>query len=310
VLQVETLSETRLADAALRQALVARGYAECINFAFVASTLLAQWKLDDGVVALANPLSADLAVMRTALLPGLVEAARRNLSRQHSRVRLFETGRVFHAAGDGPLETARLAGLAIGRAAPESWAGGKRTVDFFDLKGDIEQLLATGGERKVGFLPADVAWLHPGRSAQVIVDGNPAGFLGALHPALLGTLDLGAEVVAFELDLVTIGSRAVPRAGEISRFPAVRRDIAVVVSSGIAYAALAQAIRVAAGPILRDLVLFDEYAGQGLSPDTRSLAIGLILQDDSRTLRDHDADQVVAAVVAELGREFAAQLRS
>jgi phenylalanyl-tRNA synthetase beta chain len=136
------------------------------------------------------------------------------------------------------------------------------------------------------------------------------GWLGALHPRLLAELDLDTEVLAFELDLEPLVARRIPRAAEISRYPAVRRDLALVVPRGVAWAALEAATRAAAGPILRDLVLFDEYAGQGLKPDTRSLAIGLILQDDSRTLTDSDADAAVGAVVAALGRDFAAELRS
>jgi phenylalanyl-tRNA synthetase beta chain len=310
VLQVEVVTESRVADAALRRALVERGYAECINFAFVPAALLARWGLGEGAVALANPLSADLAVMRTALLPGLVEAARRNLARQQQRIRLCEFGRVFRAGVDGPQETSRIAGLAVGRAGAEHWDAGKRVVDFFDLKGDVEQLLAQAVATDARFEPGAPAWLHPGRSAVLHRAGRVVGWLGALHPRLLAELDLDVEVLVFELDLEPLVARRIPRAAEISRYPAVRRDLALVVPRGVSWAALEAATRAAAGPMLRDLVLFDEYAGQGLKPDTRSLAIGLILQDDSRTLTDSDADLAVGAVVAALGRDFAAELRS
>ena len=312
VLQVETVTETRVDPAALRRALVARGYAECINFAFVPAALLARWGLDAGTVALANPLSADLAVMRTALLPGLVEAARRNLARQQGRVRLCEVGRVFRAAvgGEAPTETLRLAGVVVGRAVAEHWDGDKRAVDFFDLKGDVEQLLAQTAARDVSFRAGAPAWLHPGRSAAVLRNGTEAGWIGALHPRLAAELDLGTDALVFELDLDPISIRSVPRAGELSRFPSVRRDIAVVVPKEVEWAALEAVARRAAGGFLRDLHLFDEYVGPGLKPDTRSLAIGLILQDESRTLTDADADASVDAVIAALGREFAAEWRS
>jgi phenylalanyl-tRNA synthetase beta chain len=310
VLQVEVVTETRVADAALRRTLVARGYAECINFAFVPAALLGRWGLDDGAVALANPLSADLAVMRTALLPGLVEAARRNLARQQQRLRLCEFGRVFRAGENAPHETPRIAGLVIGRAAGEHWDAGKRAADFFDLKGDVEQLLAQAVATNATFEAGAPDWLHPGRSAVLRRGDRTLGWLGALHPRLLAALDLDTEVLAFEFDLEPLVARTVPRAAEISRYPAVRRDLALVVPREVPWSALEAATRAAAGPILRDLVLFDEYAGQGLKPDARSLAIGLILQDDCCTLTDSDADAAVGAVVAALGRDFAAELRS
>lgn len=310
VLQVESVTETRVEEAALRRALIERGYSECINFAFVANDLLLSWGVADGAVALANPLSAELGSMRTALLPGLVEAARRNLARQHTRVRLFEIGRVFEATSSGPRERLRLAGLAIGRATAEHWDADKRLVDFFDIKGDVEQLLALSAARDLAVAPATRAWLHPGRGAAVSRSGIGIGQVGMLHPRLLASLDLGVDVAGFEFDLVGLGARAVPRAGEVSRFPALRRDLAVVVPDTVRYPDFEAAIRAAAGKILRDLVLFDEYRGHGLRPDTRSLAIGLILQDDSRTLTDRDGDQAVAAVVAALARDFGAELRS
>jgi phenylalanyl-tRNA synthetase beta chain len=310
VLQVETVTETRVEEAALRRALIERGYSECINFAFVADDLLQRWGLADAAVALANPLSAELGSMRTALLPGLVEAARRNLARQHTRVRLFEIGRVFASTPAGPQEQLRLAGLAIGRAAPEHWDADKRAVDFFDLKGDVEQLLALSAAREVSFAPTTPPWLHPGRGAAVSRNATVIGHAGVLHPRLLSEIDLGVDVVCFEFDLAGLGARVVPRAGEVSRFPAVRRDLALVVPDTVPYQDFEAVIRAAAGPILRDLVLFDEYRGQGLRPDTRSLAIGLILQDDSRTLTDRDGDQAVGAVVAALARDFGAELRS
>jgi phenylalanyl-tRNA synthetase beta chain len=312
LLQVSTVTETRVDVATLRRVLVGRGYAECINFAFVPAPLLTRWGLDAGAVALANPLSADLAVMRTALAPGLVEAVRRNLARQQTRVRVCEFGRVVEGdpAGGAPRETLRVAGAAIGRALPEHWGGDRRGVDVFDLKGDVEALLAEAVVNDVRFEPATLPWLHPGRSARVLRGGVPVGWVGALHPALGTALDLPGDLVAFELDIEPIRVRQVPRAGEVSRFPAVRRDLALVVDRATPWGDLEGAVRAAAGPVLRDLLLFDEYVGQGLRPDARSLAIGLILQDESRTLTDLDADRVVGAVVAALARDFGAALRS
>jgi phenylalanyl-tRNA synthetase beta chain len=256
-------------------------------------------------VALANPLSADLAVMRPALLPGLVAALQRNLARQQARVRLFEIGRVFAAGG----EVDHIAAAAIGTARIESWGEPRRALDFFDAKGDLEALLAIGG-RTVEWAAPQVGWLHPGRAAAVVIDGTVAGHVGALHPRLARALDLPADVYVFECRLDGLTSRRLPRAVELSRQPAVRRDLALVVADDVAWSRVQAIAATSAGALLRELVLFDEYRGKGLPEGHRSLAMGLILQDDSRTLVDEDADRVVASVVAALERDVGAVLRT
>jgi len=185
-LRLSLRPEAEVAPARLRAQLAARDYREAICYSFVARELLEHWSLADGVVPLANPLSADLAVMRTSLLPGLVQALRHNRHRQQERVRLFETGLVFSKV-DGELrQQARVAAVANGRALAESWAAGKRELDFFDAKGDLASVLTlSGASRKVEFKPATKPWLHPGRSAELVLDGTPAGVVGALHPRLL-----------------------------------------------------------------------------------------------------------------------------
>ncbi|HLS84612.1 MAG TPA: phenylalanine--tRNA ligase subunit beta [Arenimonas sp.] len=303
-------TETRVPDAALRRQLVARDFLEAVNYAFVEPGLLKAWGLGDAAVALANPLSADLAVMRTALLPGLVSALGRNQARQQRRVRLFELGRVFHRGEDGPVETARIAAVACGPDAPEQWGQPERAADFHDLKGVVESLLALAGAR-AGFRPdAGRAFGHPGRSAAVVRDGRDIGWVGHLHPALAKALDLDGEVVAFELDLEPLAARALPQAGALSRFPSVRRDVALVVPETTPWAALEDSLNAALGPLLREVVLFDRYVGPGLEPGSKSLAIGLILQDVSRTLEDRDADQAVARALEALARDCGARLRS
>jgi phenylalanyl-tRNA synthetase beta chain len=310
--RVAAPTEARVPDAVLRGVLTTRGYVEAINFAFVPPAWLESWHLDHGAIALANPLSADLAVMRTALLPGLVDAVRRNLARQQNRVRLFETGRVFRAGPDGPQETLRVALAACGNAAAEQWGSRARPMDWYDLRGDVEHLLALLGAARTGIRvePADDPWLHPGRSAVVLRDGVAIGRIGALHPRLSARLDLGTDVHVAEFDLEPLVARELPRAATVSPFPQVRRDLALVADDAVPYAALAGLVRRVAGPILKDLVLFDEYRGAGLPAGRRSLAIGLILQDDSRTLTDPDVDAVVTAVVDAAGAEFGATLRA
>ncbi len=303
-------SETRVEERALRRQLIARDFLEAINYAFVDARTLATWQLDAGAVTLSNPLSAELGVMRTALLPGLVDALARNRARQQNRVRLFELGRVFHLEdGAAPRETRRIAAVACGPQAAEQWAGDDREVDFFDLKAEVEALLALAGAR-AEFRADARPFGHPGRSASVWRDGREIGWVGHLHPALAKVLDLDGEVVGFELDLEPLAERAVPRAGELSRYPSVRRDIALVVPESTPWAALETSLQAALGPLLREVRLFDRYVGPGLDGGSKSLAMGLILQDVSRTLTDRDADQAVATALEALARDCGARLRS
>jgi phenylalanyl-tRNA synthetase beta chain len=301
--------EGRVADAVLRRQLTGRDYLEAINYAFVDGDLLASWQLQEGAVALANPLSGDLGVMRTSLLPGLVAALGRNRARQQSRVRLFELGRVFHLTGGAPLETPRIAAVACGRQAAEQWTADDREVDFFDLKADVEALLALA-DATAEFRPDASPYGHPGRSASVWRDGQRIGWVGHLHPGLAKSLDLDGEVLGFELDLAALAGRAVPRASELSRYPSVRRDIALVVSDATPWAALQASLQTALGPLLREVRLFDRYVGPGLDTGSKSLAMGLILQDVSRTLTDRDADQAVATALEALAKDCGARLRS
>ena len=303
-------SETVVEEATVRRQLVARDAFETVNYAFVDATLLQRWHATDGSVPLANPLSAELGVMRTHLLPGLVGALAHNLARQQSRVRLFELGKVFHAAADGgaPVESQRIAAAFAGSAHAEQWGVPARAVDFHDLKGDLDSLATCAGAR-LEYRPSTAAHGHPGISADVWRDGERIGWIGELHPRLLRALDLDHAVVAFELDLPALQRRAVPRAQPLSRFPSVRRDLAFVAPETVSWAALDDTIRRAAGALLADVRLFDRYAGKGVEPGFRSLATGLILQDNSRTLTDRDVEAAVAGVVAALQDEHGARMR-
>jgi len=302
-------------EATPRRHLASRDYLEAINYAFVDADLLARWGAASGAVTLANPLSAELAVMRTALLPGLVDALGRNLARQQTRVRLFEVGNVFTSvAGDAPLHTLRVAGAAAGPAMAEQWGARSQAVGFHDIKGDLESLAAVSGAQ-LEYRAVAPAWGHPGRSAEVVRvgGGQPAvslGWIAQLHPRLQRELGLDADVVAFELDLAPLRERALPRAGAQSRFPSVRRDLAFVVPESVEWERIGQAVRAAAGPLLRDLVLFDRYQGKGVEPGFKSFAMGLILQEESRTLNDREVDETVSAVISTLQRDHHAVIRS
>jgi phenylalanyl-tRNA synthetase beta chain len=306
-------TETQVPEHDLRHQLAARDYLEAINYAFVDAGLLATWQAQAGAVPLANPLSAELGVMRTQLLPGLVAALARNVARQQPRVRLFELGKVFRSAELGqseqaPMETLRIAAVACGDASAEQWGVPARRVDFHDLKGDLDSLAALSGA-ELEYRAAQPAWAHPGRAAEVLREGVVIGAIGELHPRLQQAIGLDHPVVAFELDLDPLRQRAVPRARTLSRFPSVRRDLAFVVAQDVPWEAVAGTVRSAAGEALRDLQLFDRYVGKGVESGFKSLAMGLILQEDSRTLTDREVDAVVADVTAALESAHAARIR-
>ncbi|MBN8726411.1 MAG: phenylalanine--tRNA ligase subunit beta [Xanthomonadales bacterium] len=308
-----SLSEAVVATPAFREQLAARDYLEAITYAFGARELLETWGLGERAIALTNPLSAELSVMRTSLLPGLVATLAANRSRQQARVRLFEAGRVYFGAdgnGAAPVEIDRIAGVASGGAHPEQWGEASRPLDFFDLKGDVESLLALTGDA-AGFemAPASRDWLHPGQAAELRRGGRVVGVLGLLHPRLAAALDLDGDVYAFELDLEPLRAREVPRATPLSRYPSVRRDLSIELAEEVPFALVEATVREAVGELLIEVVLFDRYAGEKLGSGVKSLAIGLILQDRSRTLADIDADRCVAQAVAALESVCKARLR-
>jgi phenylalanyl-tRNA synthetase beta chain len=226
-------------------------------------------------------------------------------------VRLFETGKVF-LQGESLDEVDRIAAVACGSALPEQWGASGRRVDYFDLKGDLERMLALRGVTPRGtvrFEPAEYPFLHPGQSASVMVDGEPAGWIGALHPATQKALDIKSPVVAFEVDLSVIKNREIPSAKQISSFPSVRRDLAFIVPEAVSFAQIADVASELAGALLTDLNIFDQFSGQGVEKGYKSLAISLILQDVSSTLTDEAVDSLVDRVVKGLESRLDAQLR-
>ncbi|CAK0741788.1 phenylalanine--tRNA ligase subunit beta [Gammaproteobacteria bacterium] len=297
--------------------LVARDYQEVITYSFVDPTLRFSLDPQRAPLPLANPLSTDLAVMRTSLWPGLVQAARYNFHRQQERVRLFEIGRTFVSNPASPPGTdlrqaVHIAGLALGAAYPEQWGEPRRTVDFFDIKGDLEALVADQVGAGVGlrYEPRVHPSLHPGQSAALMRDEQQVGWIGTLHPALGKHLDLGvSSAVVFELDLEALKAGGGAVFQPLSKFPAIRRDLAILVGEGVSVEALLRCVRTTAGTLLQGLVPFDIYAGKGIEPGRKSVAMGLTLQDPSRTLKDSEVDAVVASVVQRLASEFDATLR-
>lgn len=303
--------ETQLSQRFLRRHLSARGFREAITYSFVDPKLQKVFDPDLEPVALANPISADMAVMRTSLLPGLMTAVLRNTNRQQPRVRMFETGLRFVPSEQGLQQIPTLSMVATGQRFAESWALAKDAGDFYDLKGDLESVLdLTGSPEQFQFAAAQRHALHPGQTAVLTQNGNQVGFLGALHPIALSTLGLSSAVYVAEIDLKSVLNSELPQFSDISKFPEVRRDLAVVVDKNVASAQLMENVRGVAGSYLTDLRLFDVYEGKGIDPKRKSLAFGLTFRDQSRTLSDSDVNNIMDQVIDLLEKNYKAELRN
>ncbi|WP_165680949.1 phenylalanine--tRNA ligase subunit beta [Metapseudomonas otitidis] len=295
---------------ALRRLLVARGYQEAITYSFIDPKLFELFNPGAKPLMLANPISNDMAAMRSSLWPGLVKALQHNLNRQQSRVRLFESGLRFVGQLEGLKQEAMIAGVVCGKRLPEAWAHGREGVDFYDVKADVEALLgAAGALGAFSFVPGEHPALHPGQTARIERDGKLVGYLGAIHPELAKSLDLDQPVYLFELVLAEVMSGRLPTFSELSRFPEVRRDLAVLVDREVAAEAVLNTIREAAGEWLTDLRLFDVYHGKGIDPLRKSLAVGLTWQHPSRTLNDDEVNTTTQNIVTSLEGRFNATLR-
>ncbi len=304
--RVRGQSEAAPIEAQALEILATRGYQEAITYAFVDVAL--QSKLFPGVVtpALSNPISSDMAVMRASLWPGLINAARENLRRQQDRVRLFEHGARFLETAEADL----LSGIAVGTRRPEQWGVPAIAVDFFDVKQDLEALFArTGALDEFGFVAETLACLHPGRSARITRGGKSIGWLGEMHPQLVQEFDFTYAPILFEIEYSAALAARMPRFEEISRFPRVRRDLAVVVDEKVSLRQLHDRVTFAASSLLRDIRVFDVFRGPGIESGRKSVALGLIFQDNSRTLADEDADRLLAAIRADLSATLGAGFR-
>ncbi len=302
-------AESRLTLDQFKRLLVDRDYQEAITYSFVDNELLGKLESECEPVKLANPISSDMSHMRTTLWAGLIKTALHNVHRQHQRVRVFESGLVFRR--DGELrQIPRIAGLVLGRANEESWFGENREVDFYDIKGDVEAMLSLGGAlNEYEFVKAEITALHPGRSALIQREGEVVGRLGALHPSLQSDLGFPGSVYLFELDLEPISNGKLPEFEELSRFPEVRRDLAVIVDENISAQSILKEVRAAAGDLLIGVVIFDVYQGSNVEKGCKSVAFGLTLQHRSRTLTDEEVNEVVQRVVASLKDRFNVILR-
>jgi phenylalanyl-tRNA synthetase beta chain len=310
--------ENELAMKDVRRQLVGRGYQEAITYSFVDPAT--QKLLDPEVapLALANPISADLSVMRTNLWAGLVQTAAHNIKRQQPRVRLFETGLSFvPQPGKDPsnldeslVQDGKLGMLLTGTRTEQSWSEGEQNVDFFDLKGDFESLIArTGSQARYTFVPAEHPALQPGQTASIQLDGVAVGWMGALHPNLAKPLGLKQAVYLLEISLKAVRQVEVPTFKPLSKFPGMSRDLALVVTDNTPVADVMSLIREKAGDYLTKLNLFDIYQGKGIDPDRKSLALGLTWQHPSRTLNEEEVNEAVDNILAHLADRIDAQLR-
>jgi phenylalanyl-tRNA synthetase beta chain len=305
--RMQPWTETRVRNERAADLLVDRGYQEAITYSFTEPAAQAQL-VPGSAFALANPISAELAVMRTSLWPGLLQALGSNQRRQQTRARLFEIGRRY-AGADG-AETEVVAAVVAGWALPEQWGVEATKIDFFDVKADVEALLdLTGAAAQFRYVPERHPALHPGQSARIWRGERSVGWLGALHPEHSRRLDLTYPVFVFEIETEAGLNRDIPVFAEISKYPAIRRDIAVIVDEALAVQALLDQAREAAGTLLQDLTVLSVYRGRQFEKGKKSIALGLQLQDTSRTLTDSEADALVARVIEQLTLKLNATIR-
>ncbi len=311
------IPENRLAVQELRRALVARGYHEAITYSFVSPEVQKKLDPEHSPIALLNPISNEMSVMRTDLFAGLVQATSYNLKRQQNRVRFFETGLRFIPQADGSLEQTPTLALSItGERFEQSWSDSSTEVDFFDLKGDVESLLArTGKLDSYRFVSASHPALHPGQTAQIEKQDEQGqwqvvGLMGTLHPNLQKPLGLKQPVYLAQLCLNEIQDVQVPRFNELSKFPEMRRDVALLVNKETPVAKILSTIRAKAGEYLTKLNVFDVYVGKGIDLERKSLALGLTWQHPSRTLTDDEIYNNLSSVLASLEESLGATLRS
>ncbi len=309
--QMPEASEREVALSRIRERLVAQGYQQVITYSFVEPKLMAQVSASPAPVALQNPISEDMSVMRTSLWAGLLRTLQHNINRQQTRVRIFETGQVFLPEPEGIRQPERLAGLIYGERFPTTWSQGREVVDFFDIKGDVEGLLDLGALLpRCRFEKAEHQALHGGQAAAVALDGQRIGLVGALDPALQRALDINGRVYLFELDLAAIRAATVPAFKPLSRYPEVSRDLALVLDRAVAVADIEQHLRELAGPELLGIRIFDVYQGDKVESDKKSVALGLTWQHPSRTLSDDEINVIIERCVKGLEDKFNAKLRN
>lgn len=305
------ISEHTLATHRLQSLLVDRGYQEAITYSF-GDPEVQQHLATEGeqAIKLANPISAELSVMRTSLWPGLIQALVYNLNRQHERVRFFEVGRSFSGTQNNIEQHRQIAGVVCGSRYAEQWAEKQRPVDFFDMKADVEALLDLGGEENIRFVAEQHPALHPGQSARIYQGDIAIGWIGALHPRLNKPLELSAQAYVFELTLSAVLKAAVPSFELVSKFPIIRRDLALLVNATVTAGEIEHCLNGVRSDILKSIQLFDVYSGAGVEDGKKSIAVAFQLQHSEQTLTDEEVDAVIETVTEALDKQVGATIRA
>ncbi|MDD5276390.1 MAG: phenylalanine--tRNA ligase subunit beta [Methylovulum sp.] len=293
----------------VKDLLVDRGYQEAITYSFVDEHIQKIVAPVDEVISLKNPISSEMAVMRTTLWCGLLKVALHNTNRQQNRVRLFETGLRF-VTKEGQIQQQKmLAGLALGSAYNEQWGEKIRKIDFFDVKADVEAMFGLTA-CNVQFMSANQTALHPGQTAEILsATGESIGWLGMLHPTLEKQLGFETQVFLFELDQNLLLNKSIPVFKPLSKYPLVRRDLALIVKEGVTAEQLTAHIKSCNEPSLQDIVIFDIYRGKGVDEGYKSIALGLVLQNNTQTLTDAEIDTVINSLLNTLIEKISAKLR-
>jgi phenylalanyl-tRNA synthetase beta chain len=308
-IDIQPKLETQTTVSRLSQLLVDKGYREAITYSFIEARLQTLFDPHSAPLVLVNPISADMSVMRTSLLPGLVQSVIFNINRQQSRVRLFEKGLCFKQSANGLSQQPYLAGAITGSVYPEQWSERAKAVDFFDIKGDVESILLLTRDRHFTFAKAEHPALHPGQSSIIMYNNKQIGYLGRLHPKVQQHLDVTAPIYVFELMLDEIKATILPHYKSPSKYPSLRRDLAFIVNQGVAVHDIQTKIALIAGGLLQHVQLFDIYQGEGIAAGKKSVALGLTFQLSSRTLIDSEIDEVIHRVISMLEGDFNASLR-
>jgi len=292
-----------------KQTLVDRDYQEAITYSFISPDMAGLITPKAERIELANPISADMSIMRASLVPGLLSTMQHNLARQQDRVRIFESGLTFERQDGELVQKDHLAGAICGPYAVAQWGQASRKVDFYDLKGDLEAVLTQVADlSEFSFVAAENDALHPGQSAQILRHGDPVGWIGMVHPEIQNKLDLPATYV-FEILLEGVMEGEIPAFQALSKFPSIRRDLAIVLDRGVPFEKVLEVAREAAPGSVKDIQLFDVYTGENVDSSLKSLALSLILQETSHTLTDQEVDDASSRVLGALEQALSAKLR-